>query len=132
MPDSFSSTADAVSAPARRALAVSPHDSNPLTDIPKALYVGTGGDINLKGQPPVIFPPFFGDTKVAGAGAPGAGPFGGPGAAPIVNPSTLPTNGVDADANTGGGGSGGFTAYQSGSAAGGKGGSGLVVVLEFA
>ena len=49
MADAFSTTADGVSAPARRALAVSPHDSNELTDIPKALYVGTGGAITMRG-----------------------------------------------------------------------------------
>ncbi|HEX4695713.1 spike base protein, RCAP_Rcc01079 family [Sphingomonas sp.] len=49
MPDQFSSAADAVSAPARRALAVTPHDSNALSDIPKALYVGTGGSITMRG-----------------------------------------------------------------------------------
>ena len=26
-----------------------PHDSNALADIPKALYVGTGGDIAMRG-----------------------------------------------------------------------------------
>ena len=49
MPDQFSSSADAVSAPARRAIAVTPHDSNALADIPKALYVGTGGQITMRG-----------------------------------------------------------------------------------
>ena len=49
MPDQFSNSADQVSAPATRAVAVVPHDSNPLTDIPKALYVGTGGDIAMRG-----------------------------------------------------------------------------------
>ncbi len=49
MPDQFSNSADQVSAPATRAVAVVPHDSNALTDIPKALYVGTGGDITMRG-----------------------------------------------------------------------------------
>lgn len=49
MTDYFSSAADSVSAPARRAIAVTPHDTNPLTDIPKALYVGTTGNITLRG-----------------------------------------------------------------------------------
>ena len=48
MSDNFGTT-DGVSAPARRAVAVVPHDSNPLTDIPKALYVGTGGTIAMRG-----------------------------------------------------------------------------------
>ncbi len=49
MTDPFSSAADAVSAPARRALAVTPHDTNALTDIPKALYVGTAGNVTMRG-----------------------------------------------------------------------------------
>ena len=49
MPDQFSNSADQVSAPATRAVAVVPHDANPLTDIPKALYVGSGGDIAMRG-----------------------------------------------------------------------------------
>lgn len=49
MADQFSNSADQVSAPATRAVAVVPHDSTPLTDIPKALYVGTGGDIAMRG-----------------------------------------------------------------------------------
>ena len=49
MTDPFQSSADAVSAPARRAIAVTPHDTNALTDIPKALYVGTAGNIAMRG-----------------------------------------------------------------------------------
>lgn len=49
MPDQFSNNADQVSAPATRAVAVTPHDSNALTDIPKALFVGTGGTIAMRG-----------------------------------------------------------------------------------
>lgn len=49
MPDPFANIADTVSAPARRAEAVTPHDINPLTDIPKALYVGSGGTIAMRG-----------------------------------------------------------------------------------
>ena len=49
MTDPFSSLADEVSAPARRALAVVPHDSNALSDIPKALYLGTAGNIAMRG-----------------------------------------------------------------------------------
>jgi hypothetical protein len=47
--DQFSNNADQVSAPATRALAVTPHDSNALADIPKALFVGTGGHIAMRG-----------------------------------------------------------------------------------
>ncbi len=49
MPDPFQYVADAPSAPATRVQAVTPHDTTPLTDIPKALYVGTGGTIVLQG-----------------------------------------------------------------------------------
>ncbi|MES2337819.1 MAG: hypothetical protein V4537_06980 [Pseudomonadota bacterium] len=49
MPDAFQNIADAPSAPATRVLAVVPHDTNPLTDIPKALYIGTGGALVLQG-----------------------------------------------------------------------------------
>ena len=50
MPDPFQNVADAPSAPATRVQAVVPHDTNALTDIPKALYVGTGGTIVLQGM----------------------------------------------------------------------------------
>jgi hypothetical protein len=49
MADQFSNNADQVSAPATRAIAVVPHDSNALSDIPKALFVGTGGSIAMRG-----------------------------------------------------------------------------------
>lgn len=49
MPDSFQSATDSVSSPARSAIAVTPHDANPLADIPKALFVGTAGNITMRG-----------------------------------------------------------------------------------
>ncbi|WEK44203.1 MAG: hypothetical protein P0Y64_05135 [Candidatus Sphingomonas colombiensis] len=49
MADQFANSADTASAPATRAAAVSPHDTNALSDIPKALYVGTGGTIVMRG-----------------------------------------------------------------------------------
>lgn len=49
MADSFSSNSDSVSAPATRVVAVVPHDVNALTDIPKALFIGTGGNITMRG-----------------------------------------------------------------------------------
>ena len=48
MTDPFQS-ADSVSAPARRAAAVTPHDTEPLTEVPKALYVGGAGDVAMRG-----------------------------------------------------------------------------------
>lgn len=49
MTDPFSNVADAPSAPATRLVAIVPHDTSPLSDVPKALYVGTGGTIVLAG-----------------------------------------------------------------------------------
>ena len=49
MSDQFSGVADSLTAPARRALAIVPSDSDALADIPKALYVGTGGNITMRG-----------------------------------------------------------------------------------
>lgn len=49
MADQFSNNADQVSAPATRAIAVTPHDSNALSDIPKALFIGTGGNVTMRG-----------------------------------------------------------------------------------
>lgn len=50
MADKFSQTADTVDAPASSAVAVTPHASNALADIPKALFVGTGGNITMRGM----------------------------------------------------------------------------------
>lgn len=49
MADQFSAHGDSVSAPATRAVAVVPHDAEALADIPKALFVGTGGSIAMRG-----------------------------------------------------------------------------------
>lgn len=49
MADQFSGTLDSVSSPATRAVAVVPHDANALVDIPKALFVGTGGNLVARG-----------------------------------------------------------------------------------
>ena len=49
MADEFQTLADSVSGPATRAAAVVPHDADPLPEIPKALYVGTGGSVTLRG-----------------------------------------------------------------------------------
>lgn len=50
MADQFSAFADSVSAPATRAVAVVPHDSSALADVPKALFVGSGGDLVARGS----------------------------------------------------------------------------------
>ena len=49
MPDPFLNRADHVSAPATSCVAVTPHDTNPLQSVPKALYVGTGGTLVIRG-----------------------------------------------------------------------------------
>lgn len=48
MADPFLTTADSLSAPSRSVYAVTPHDANALPRLPKALYVGTGGDVTLR------------------------------------------------------------------------------------
>ncbi|GAA0738018.1 spike base protein, RCAP_Rcc01079 family [Sphingomonas japonica] len=48
MADAFFNQADQVSAPATRAVAIVPHDTAALADIPKALYVGSGGTLVLR------------------------------------------------------------------------------------
>jgi hypothetical protein len=50
MADQFSGTLDSVSSPASRGVAVVPHDVNALADVPKALFVGTGGNLVLRGS----------------------------------------------------------------------------------
>ena len=47
MPDDFSGYADSAGAPARRVAAITPSDAVDLADTPKAIYVGTGGDVAL-------------------------------------------------------------------------------------
>lgn len=49
MADQFSGVMDSITAPARRAIALTPNDADPLPDLPKALFVGTGGDIMMRG-----------------------------------------------------------------------------------
>jgi hypothetical protein len=49
MTDQFSGVVDSVAAPARRAVAVTPSDVEPLAQVPKALFVGTGGAIAMRG-----------------------------------------------------------------------------------
>ncbi|MEZ4714299.1 MAG: hypothetical protein R3A44_44375 [Caldilineaceae bacterium] len=46
--DNFSSYQPSLDAPARRAAAVTPNDSADLTEVPRALYIGTAGDLVVK------------------------------------------------------------------------------------
>ena len=50
MSDQFFAHGDTVSAPARGAVGVVGHDLNPLPVVPKALFVGTGGDVVAAGM----------------------------------------------------------------------------------
>lgn len=49
MSDFFQSYADAASSPSRAPFAITPHDTQNLEMIPKGIYVGTGGDVVLRG-----------------------------------------------------------------------------------
>lgn len=49
MADNFATLGDTPGAPATASVAITPHDSNPLSTIPKALFVGTGGTITMRG-----------------------------------------------------------------------------------
>jgi hypothetical protein len=70
------------------------------------------------------------DTGCAGNGA--AGTWGGGALGPAVNNVSTNTNGTNALANSGGGGSGGIQTNNNGSSGvGGNGGSGVVIVFEY-
>ncbi len=109
--------------------------SAPTISGPTALGgIGTGGDVNFRGDSG--FPvngPYQNFPGQSNPGANGALPIGGAGAR--GNQGTLTTSafsGISADANTGGGGSGGVSAYAATSPqVGGNGGSGLCVVYEY-
>ena len=48
MADTYDGMADTVSSPSRSVYAVTPNDAAPLAKLPKALYVGTGGNVALR------------------------------------------------------------------------------------
>ena len=45
----FSGVVDSIGAPARRAAALIPSDLDALAELPKALFVGTGGHVTMRG-----------------------------------------------------------------------------------
>ncbi|MAQ30845.1 MAG: hypothetical protein CL950_12920 [Erythrobacter sp.] len=47
--DKFADYRDSAEMPSRAPFAIDPHDSRPLASIPKGIYVGTGGDVTLRG-----------------------------------------------------------------------------------
>lgn len=49
MLDQFQSAGDALLAPARAPFTIVPDDTAPLPTLPKAIYVGTGGALVLRG-----------------------------------------------------------------------------------
>jgi hypothetical protein len=49
MPDSFDAFGDSPTAPSRAPYSIVPHDSDPLPTVTKAIYVGTGGQVMLRG-----------------------------------------------------------------------------------
>ncbi|HWJ70935.1 MAG TPA: hypothetical protein VNS79_12920 [Sphingobium sp.] len=48
MVDHFDSQIDSLSQPARQAFAITPHATAEIDPLPKAIYVGGGGDITLR------------------------------------------------------------------------------------
>ena len=49
MADEFGYQADAEYAPSRAPYPLTPHDTQELPHIPKGIFVGTGGDVTLRG-----------------------------------------------------------------------------------
>lgn len=49
MKDLFTWIKDTLWAPSRRPFAITPSDDDPLPLLPKGIYVGTGGDVCLRG-----------------------------------------------------------------------------------
>jgi len=49
MKDLFTWIKDTLWAPSRRPFAITPSDDDPLPLLPKGIYVGTGGDVTLRG-----------------------------------------------------------------------------------
>ncbi len=48
--DSFATFADSASAPARAPYAITPNDTVALPAVPRGIYVGSGGDVTLRGM----------------------------------------------------------------------------------
>lgn len=46
--DNFSSVLDSIIAPARNCFAITPNDTAQLSILPKAIYVGTGGNLVVR------------------------------------------------------------------------------------
>jgi len=48
MADRFETQIDTLTQPAREAFAITPHATNEIDPLPKAIFVGTGGQITLR------------------------------------------------------------------------------------
>lgn len=48
MADRFEAQTDTLSQPARDAFAITPHASNEIDPLPKAIFIGTGGNVTLR------------------------------------------------------------------------------------
>lgn len=48
MADRFETQIDSLTQPAREAFAITPHATNEIDPLPKAIYIGTGGNITLR------------------------------------------------------------------------------------
>lgn len=49
MPDKFAGYADSAAGPSTAPFAIVPSNTEPLPDVPKGIYVGTGGTVVLRG-----------------------------------------------------------------------------------
>ena len=47
--DFYQNNDDTPLSPSRAPFAITPHDANALPSVPKAIYVGTGGNVTLRG-----------------------------------------------------------------------------------
>lgn len=97
--------------------------------------IGLGGDINYRGSAGGPNHSIYYTVGSSYPGGNGANPLGGSGAQGVMTRLLTDSyDGLSADANSGGGGSGGACAYSTGASKkfGGNGGSGLCVVYEFA
>lgn len=48
--DTFGDVADSITAPANAAVPIVPDDNVPFSAIARAIYVGSGGDVTMKGK----------------------------------------------------------------------------------
>jgi hypothetical protein len=88
--------------------------------------IGTGGDLNGKGAPGTPGIRLSG-TVILACGSGGSSQLGGGG-----GPRTTDGAGENGTANTGGGGGGAFQDNNGGAQTGGVGGTGVIIVWEYA